>query len=255
MHQRLPARALIVFGVLAVAYQLPEGVGQRLLHSFAAQAALLILFFPAAYLVGRALSSTPARAYGLEWTGDAARWLPATFVAALIIKLGAAFAGVRGHVYAPAGPSAAAWTPLVTGLLVTFLPSLAEDIVTRGFWLRSAGVRWRTWPFVLVSSIIYVANHIYRLSLGPGEWTMLFAFGLAYALAAVRFNSLWPAVGLHWGWNYGNLVVEAIRPIETIDTTGAHALSIGAHLLMAVLVLIATRNRSGRPASARRESI
>jgi membrane protease YdiL (CAAX protease family) len=243
----MPARAFIGFAVLAVAYQLPEGVGQRLLHSFAAQAALLILFFPAAYLVGRALSSTPARAYGLEWTADAARWLPATFVVAVLIKLGSAFAGVRGHVYAPAAASAAAWTALLTGLLVTFLPSLAEDIVTRGFWLRSAGIRWPTWPFVLASSVIYVANHIYRLHLGAGEWTMLFAFGLAYALAAVRFNSLWPAVGLHWGWNYGNLVVEVIRPIETIDPTGARVLSIGAHLLMAALVLLATVQRPREP--------
>jgi membrane protease YdiL (CAAX protease family) len=100
---------------------------------------------------------------------------------------------------------------------------------------------------VLVSSVIYVVNHIYRLGLGPGEWTMLFAFGLAYALAATRFNSLWPAVGLHWGWNYGNLVVEAIRPIEAIDTTGARALSIGAHLLMAGLVLLATAQRPREP--------
>jgi uncharacterized protein len=250
MHQRLLARALIGFGVLAVAYQLPEGVGQRLLHSFAAQAALLILFFPAAYFVGRALSSTsstPARAYGLEWTGDTARWLPATFVVAVLIKLGSALAGVRGHIYVPAGASAAAWTALLSGLLVTFLPSLAEDIVTRGFWLRSAGIRWQTWPFVLASSVIYVANHIYRLGLGPGEWTMLFAFGVAYALAAVRFNSLWPAVGLHWGWNYGNLVVEVIRPIETIDPTGARLLSIGAHLLMAALVMLAPGQRPREP--------
>lgn len=90
------------------------GIGQRLLHSFAAQALLLMLFFPIACGVGH--------------------------------------------------------------------------------WLRgSVAARWTRWRFIVITSAAYVANHIFRLALGPLEWLMLFAFGCAYAAALVRSGSLWAA--------------------------------------------------------------
>ena len=122
--------------------------------------------------------------------------------------------------------------------------SLAEDILTRGFWYRAAGIRWRSGVvFVLASSTIYVLNHIYRLDNGPQEWLLLFCFGLAYAVALWRSGSLWGAVGLHWGWNLGNGVLAAAMPVSATDAHAAGWLSMGAHLLMLLLILALPKTR------------
>ncbi len=222
-------RLTLAFLALFAAYQLPEGVGQPV---------LLLAFFPLAYIAGRMLSFTAARAYGLEWSRDAAVVTPAFFALAVLLKLGAVAAGLHLAIYQTDTPrTAGVATALSAGLLMTFLPSIAEDILTRGFWFRASGIRWTPWVFVAASSAIYVANHIYRLHLGYGEWLMLATFGVAYALAVMRFQSLWPAVGLHWGWNYGNAVVDTIHPITTMSSSGSRTLSICAHLVMAAVVL------------------
>lgn len=98
--------------------------------------------------------------------------------------------------------------------------------------------------FVLASSAIYVLNHIYRLVDGPLAWLTLFCFGLAYAAALWRSGSLWAAVGLHWGWNLGNGGVDAVMPAVVADARLAPVLSIGAHLLMLLLVLAVPTSRA-----------
>jgi membrane protease YdiL (CAAX protease family) len=140
-------------------------------------------------------------------------------------------------------------TDLMAGLpmllLVTLVPSLAEDILTRGYWYRAAGLRWRSGTvFVPVSAAIFVLNHIYRLGNGPQEWLVLFAFGLPYAAALWRSGSLWAALGLHWGWNLGNGLQALLVPVDLRNAHGGAGLSIAAHLAMLVVVLLATRRAS-----------
>jgi hypothetical protein len=89
----------------------------------------------------------------------------------------------------------------------------------------------------VVSSAIYVGNHIYRLGQGPFECLMLFAFGLAYAAAAERFNSLWPAIGLHWGWNFADEWSGSVVDVTTRSANAGRLLSACAHLLLLLIVL------------------
>ncbi len=235
-------RTLVAFAALFLAYQAPEGVGQRLLGSFAVQALLLCAFFVVAYGVARLVGYRPLDAYGLERTRGSLRPFLLCFALAIVAKVTAVGLGLIFGVYQQGGTTPASVAlPLATGLLMTFVPSIAEDIVTRGFWFRAAGVDWRPLVFVLATSGIYVANHVYRLGAGIGEWSMLFAFGVAYSLAVVRFQSLWPAVGLHWGWNYGNLAAGTLMPFDTASVPASRALSIGAHLVMAGIVAALTR--------------
>ncbi len=228
------------FTLLFLAYQLPEGIGQRLLGSFPAQAALLLAFFLLAYLIGRTRSEGALAAYALENPGRWWRPLLALFLLAIALKLLTVALGARLGVFQIQSSTAPSAPALAFALLATFLPSLAEDIVTRGYWFPALGELWPPAAFVLASSTLYVLNHIYRLATGPGEWLMLFAFGLAYALALVRFRSLWPAVGLHWGWNFGNALAASICPYNVSSLPGSRNLAIAAHLLMAVLVLAVT---------------
>jgi hypothetical protein len=137
----------------------------------------------------------------------------------------------------------------ILGMLpYTFFPSVAEDIVTRGFLMRAFPALSRRWLFVVASSALYVLNHIYRLSSGPLEWAMLFAFGLAYAAALFYSRSLWPAIGLHWGWNFAGQLADRIANVDAPVAAYGPPVSILAHLAMLAIVVFAARFI--RPASA-----
>lgn len=85
-------------------------------------------------------------------------------------------------------------------LLMTFFPSIAEDILTRGyFYGHLKSLRPLVW--VLLSSAIYVLNHIWRLQDGLPVLTYLFLLGLVLAVSVLAKKSLWLALGIHWGAN------------------------------------------------------
>lgn len=245
---RSAARIAIGFACLFLLYQSAEGVGDRLLHSFPAQAGLMLACLVAAWPVSRWLGFRGLGAFALPLRGRALAWLPPLLALAFALKAAALQVGLALGIYAPDSAGAATagvLTALPMLLLSTFVPSIAEDILTRGFPYRAAGIRWRRGAtFVAASSLLYVLNHLYRLSLGPMEWLMLFAFGLAYATALWRTGSLWAAVGLHWGWNLGNATLAIAMPTSTVDTAGGRVLSMAAHLLMLGIVLAISRRRA-----------
>ncbi len=250
------SRRLLAFAMLFIAYQVPEGIGGHLLHDFPVQAALLLAFFPVAWLVARyVLGMGFARAYALDHPTMDWRWLPAMLALALAAKALAVLAGLHLGVYAAAsGPGGVApsiaWVTLASVAFTTAFPSLAEDIVARGYWFRQ-------WPrlgsgigFVLFSAGYFVLNHVYRLGNGPMEWLMLFVFGLAYAAALARTGTLWAAFGLHWGWNIGAFAAGDVFHVETLDKSSGSGLSIAAHVLILCVVLVLPIARTRRRASA-----
>jgi hypothetical protein len=182
-------RALLAFALMWLLYQIAEGVGERWLHSFPVQAGLTVACVVVAGPLSRWLGYRGYPAYALAGGNGLRWWLPGGLLFAVLAKFAATWLGLRLGIYAPDASTPAmggvvllAALPML--LLSTFVPSLAEDILTRGFWYRAAGVRWRGGVvFVLASSAIYVLNHIYRLSNGPLEWLTLFYFGPAYATA------------------------------------------------------------------------
>jgi membrane protease YdiL (CAAX protease family) len=231
-------RTALAFALLFVLYQAAEGIGARLTGSVSVRAAFLLAMVVGAWPLGRLLGFRGYEAYALEWRKAAPLLLAGGLALALLMKYVAVCVGMALNVYAAKAPEA---TPAAAvsflssipwALLVTLVPSLAEDILTRGFPYRAARIRWQPWVFVLVSSLFYILNHIYRLVQGPSEWAMLFCYGLAYATAVTRTGSLWLAVGLHWGWNLANVLIGDILPHEVLSTTWAPFLSAAAHLIM-----------------------
>ena len=136
--------------------------------------------------------------------------------------------------------------PLAGTALVTFIPSLTEDILTRGFLLvaipavlAGQGRRGlRFWPYVLLSAALYTANHLWRFDWGWSEQVRLFCLGLAYGAAAWRWRSLWGAVALHWGWNLSNALVPELLAVETIAPVAGRFVSAAAHLALFLIVLL-----------------
>lgn len=240
MHRS--TRCAIAFVILFVLYQSAEGVGADLLHSFAAQATLMTLTVLAAWPLGRWMGFRGYDAYALEgraWLP----WLLGGLLLAALANLAAMALGTGLGVFAwrPGGHvdlSALAPKAMLLAAISTFVPSIAEDMLTRGFWWRASGIRWRAPAFVAVSATIYTLNHIYRLGNGPDEWLMLFCYGTAYASAMLRSGSLWPAVGLHWGWNLSNALFGGMLPLEVLDHPAARLLWALVNLAMAVIVLV-----------------
>lgn len=218
------------FVALFVCYQAPEGFRTPL---------LMLAFLPIAWLVARALGLRMASAYALEWNRRAALYLAVGFTVTVVAKVITVLIGTSLSIYrfeSSHAPPTQLLTALAWIAISTFVPSIAEDIVTRGFWARVPAWHWTAWRFLLFTSIVYVCNHVYRLGNGPAEWLMLFCFGLAYATAIWRTGSLWAAVGLHWGWNFAGSALGAWW--NTAQPGAGWWLSAATHLLLAGLCLL-----------------
>lgn len=237
-------RAALVFVVLFALYQSAEGVGGRLLHSFAWQAVLMTACVVVAWPLSRWLGYRGYGAYALDRAPRSFSWLAGGLVIACAAKAVAIGVGERLGIYVATGApfSAAGFATLGAGLpmllVSTFVPSIAEDILSRGFWYRAAGIHWRRGlAFVAFSAAYFVLNHLYRLERGPSEWLMIFCMGLAYATALWRTGTLWAAVGLHWGWNLANGLLDPLLPADTVHAHAGAVLSAVVHLLLAALLL------------------
>lgn len=101
-------------------------------------------------------------------------------------------------------------------LLMTAIPSLAEDILTRGYLLAHVkNLKQGFWIFL--SALIYLLNHIWRLNDGTAVLTYLFIFGVVLAVAVWFTGSLWLAFGIHWGSNIAYELTTNIPKTENPD--------------------------------------
>lgn len=235
------ARLLLVAAILFFFYQLPEGVGN---------ANLLVLFPFVAWWGSRTLGFSGMRAWYLDARTGWLRLLALGLVLAIVAKFAAVAIGTRAGVYTFAWPDTPAGTPQAGALAFlafsTFIASTAEDIVTRGLVMRAFPRLGKHWIFIVISAALFVLNHIYRLHKGPVEWLTIFCFGLAYAAALYRTRTLWAAVGLHWGWNLANGLLETFAQSDIAQPTVAPFYSCAAHLVLLSCALTLMRPTQAR---------
>lgn len=101
----------------------------------------------------------------------------------------------------------------------TLLPSLAEDILTRGYVMAYWPDKWNVNLLILFSAGLYVLNHIFRLN-KPDVMLYLFVLGLVLMWAFVATRSLWLTLGIHWGSNITYQFFANAASFETIKDTG-----------------------------------
>ena len=103
--------------------------------------------------------------------------------------------------------------------LGTLLPSLSEDILTRGLLKAYFPEKWNTSWLILISAIVYVLNHYYRLN-KPDVLLYLFILGILLMWSFVATGSLWLTLGIHWGSNIAYQFFTNLTDIDPIKETG-----------------------------------
>ncbi|MFA6276171.1 MAG: CPBP family intramembrane glutamic endopeptidase [Pedobacter sp.] len=108
---------------------------------------------------------------------------------------------------------------LPTLLLMTSIPSIAEDILTRGYLFGHLGSKMKKEYWIFLSAIVFVLNHIWRLNDGAAVLTYLFLLGLLLAYTVWNTKSLWLAFGIHWG---SNIAYESTNSLLNIESLVSH---------------------------------
>jgi uncharacterized protein len=124
-------------------------------------------------------------------------------------------------------------------LIMTFFPSIAEDILTRGYLyghLKSV----KPFFWILLSAAIYVLNHIWRLNDDPSVLSYLFLLGLVLSFCVVITKSLWLAFGIHWGANISYELSKAGLQLNSIGDKNASTWMLSLIWGMILFILIIT---------------
>lgn len=241
------ARALLAFAAIFALYQTSEGLQTVFAPSSPVGPALMLASVLVAWPLGRWLGWGGYDAYGLDLKPRSLAVLASGMLLAALAFLASRSLGSVLGVYAAPGAASTDSVAMVVALALatTFIPSLAEDILTRGFLLRTLRLRLSGPAYVLGTALLYTANHIWRFDWGVSEQVRLFCLGLAYGAAAWRWRSLWGAVALHWGWNLTNVLADQLMPSDTLQVDSARYLSAAVNLAMLAIVLFIPKATRG----------
>ncbi len=99
-----------------------------------------------------------------------------------------------------------------------FLPSLAEDIVTRAYIYAHWPPKYSSTAFIIFSAMVYVLNHVHKLTNGPAILVYLLVTGISLAIPLVVTRSLWYTLGVHWACNIVYRITTDVAPTKTIGS-------------------------------------
>lgn len=243
------SRLALSFASIALPYQLSVALQERFAPGSIAGPLLMLAAFAACPLAAwLILRHPPFAAFGLGLRSNWWRLLAAMMATAAMAKLATIAAGLALGMAIPADPDPLPGAAMLGILLLTtFIPSITEDILTRGIPMLSRLFERGLLPFAATSALLYTLNHVWRFDWGPSEQVRLLCMGLAYAAACWRWRSLWAAVGLHWGWNLANALANSIWPVEWLSESAMRYS--GALVHVAIFAGIALWPRSSDPAA------
>jgi hypothetical protein len=68
---------------------------------------------------------------------------------------------------------------------------------------------------ILISALIYLLNHIYRLTEGPEAWCYIFLLGVNFMIPLVLTKNLWFTGSMHWAGNAFFFMTHQVMKTET----------------------------------------
>ena len=173
---------------------------------------LSIFFFAVAWLVAKWHGMSGLSAWGIVLEKKAWKQLALGLLAGGIVYTLYFFTSLRLDIerikeIPPAGIFISQFCLFTFG---TFFSSLSEDVFIRGYLYKFLNGKINSYSLVALSSVVYLLNHIYRLTEGPGFWIYILIIGVFLMLALVRTGNIWLTLGLHWS---GNIVYHTTNSI------------------------------------------
>ncbi|ESU28362.1 hypothetical protein FLJC2902T_17130 [Flavobacterium limnosediminis JC2902] len=160
-------------------------------------------FFISAYLLGNWYSKNGLTAWGLPLSAK-------LFKPLLIgIAVGILLYGSTYLISLALGVETIESVPDFTTAVKTVLPfafgvfftSFSEDILTRGLVFAHLNTKVKPLFLIVISAIIYLLNHIYRLNDGLESLLYIFLLGILFIIPVIYTKKLWLTGGIHWGGN------------------------------------------------------
>lgn len=105
--------------------------------------------------------------------------------------------------------------PFAFGVLFS---SFSEDILTRGLIFAHLKDKFPAKWLILISALVYLLNHIYRLTDGPETWLYLFLLGVIFMIPLVITKNIWLTGMMHWAGNLFFFVTHNVITTETRES-------------------------------------
>ena len=198
--------------------------------------AFQLLFFVAAWLIGRWQAGTGLAAWGLDFGKHVGKHLVLGMMMGAVLY-GATFGisvllGLEKLTEVPALDAIV--TPLSLFVFGNFFSSFSEDVLTRGYVYHHLNGRVSNWWLVFLSAAVYLLNHIYRLGDSIETHLYLFALGVLFVIPLILTKRLWFTGGMHWA---GNVTFYYTHEILKTEETGK-GISPNYVLIGVILLLI-----------------
>jgi membrane protease YdiL (CAAX protease family) len=180
-------------------------------------------FFIVAYLLARwqgfkGLSSwalKPSAGWFLQWITGMAMGIGLYSISFYVAAL------INGNMPLQLPATSLYIKPLLLFALGSFLSSLSEDILTRGYLFRHIRPILPSGLFIGFSAIIYLLNHIYRLGDGLETILYLLLLGILFAIPLIYSERLWYTAGIHWMGNltfyFTHQVIQSPEGINSVS--------------------------------------
>lgn len=236
----------IGFLTLFVLYQIAEANGLDLLHiprkplsTFFLFIAVIVAAGAVAYLQG----ANGLAAYGLGLSSGWWQYYLSGLLLGLAVQGVMEFIGLKFRIREVSDfrfSLGALSTGFLWILFANFPAAAAEDLITRGYPFRYM----QDSPllvFLLFSSFLYVANHLFRLATKPvTDWYHLPFLGLTLAYALAQTGSLWFVIGLHQSGNVIYYLMRQMMAVHNIDDVRRRITYgiISELVLLAIVILV-----------------
>ncbi|MBL8581159.1 MAG: CPBP family intramembrane metalloprotease [Rhizobiaceae bacterium] len=111
--------------------------------------------------------------------------------------------------------------PVVLGFIPVWLvQSGTEETVMRGYLLQRHALKLAAWPAILLVSVGFAIVH---LDADPVALVNTVLFSVFLCFVSLAHGSLWPAIGIHAGWNMaqGNIFGIAVSGVPLTNSVFA----------------------------------
>ena len=139
--------------------------------------------------------------------------------------------GAGGYRLDGAGITARAVASILMGLVLYSLVAFGEELLARGYVLRTLAEQWGWRGAAVASSLVFALLHAGNP--GSDVWAVLGVFfaGVMLAVGYVRTGRLWLPIGVHWTWNLFQGPVYGF-PVSGTEASGLLSLTpVGPELL------------------------